>query len=193
MGGIINKFYDVNKYGGSSEKKYDKKTINESSTFFKLVNYRSEQNDSSSSDETNTEHLEEVYTFTVGPEPSGNKLTSKVVSEWLQDVIQNPTPIDFELIPIKEIVPKKYLQIYSDALDYYLKLHDGDIRVSQMDGTNNIMINILKKSKNTVKILNEDEKHVKVCGGEEKAMLGFCMSLNSNGELRQLQLLNNKL
>ncbi|UKK00989.2 hypothetical protein MACK_001802 [Theileria orientalis] len=193
MGGIINKFYDVNKYGGSSEKKYDRKNVNESSTFFKLVSHRSEQNDSSSSDETNTEHLEEVYTFTVGPEPSGDKLTSKVVSEWLQDVIQNPTPIDFQLIPIKEIIPKEYLQIYSDALDYYLKLHDGDIRVSQMDGTNNIMINILKSSKNSVKILTEDEKHVKVCSGEDKAMLGFCMSLNSNGELRQLQLLNNKL
>ncbi|BAM40814.1 uncharacterized protein TOT_030000076 [Theileria orientalis strain Shintoku] len=193
MGGIINKFYDVNKYNGSSEKKYNRKNINESSTFFKLVSHRSEENDSSSSDETNKEHLEEVYTLTVGPEPSGNKLTSKVISEWLQDVIRNPTPIDFELIPIKEIIPKEYLQIYSDASDYYLKLRDGDVLVSQMDGTNNIMINILKKSKNAVKILTENEKHVKVCGGEEKAMLGFCMSLNSNGELRQLQLLNNKL
>eukprot|EP00375_Theileria_parva_P000254 XP_762923.1 hypothetical protein [Theileria parva strain Muguga] len=124
MGGVINKFYNIKKYEGSMRKEYKKKTIKQSSTFFHLSKSRSESLNEKKSGETNKEELEELYTLTIGPEPPGNVSNSKVISDWLEKVVHNPTPIDLELVPIKQIIPEKYLKIYENALKYYQELNN---------------------------------------------------------------------
>ncbi|XP_955479.1 perforin-related protein, putative [Theileria annulata] len=191
MGGVINKFYNLKRYDGSMNKEYKKKTVKESSTFFHLSKYKSESMEEKNSGESDKEELEEVYTLTIGPEPPGNVANSNVISDWLEKVIQNPTPIDFELVPLIQIIPDKYLKVYENALKYYQKLYN----ISDLNGVNtvNSLVNTLRRGNGVVKILNEEMKNVKVCGKDERVMFGFCMSLGKNGELKQVQLLSNKI
>ncbi|EKX73138.1 MAC/Perforin domain containing protein [Theileria equi strain WA] len=184
-GGIIRKFLRKNSYDSKNRGKYTNKTTIGSSTFFGLINSESEDLDERSSKYDNSGDTKDVYTFTIGPEPSSPELSNDVLTEWVMSVSKNPAPIKVEISPIEEIVSdREHFKILKSALEYYSRTKGKDVVNSNY--LENTMSKLIKEANNT--ILLKSDVNNEVCSNEERILYGFGVTFNADGEILQAKL-----